>query len=75
MHSTSPVVPMGDTEMKRYEWEFPIVPERLRLQVREIAPEVCPHRQNAVRGVLLDAIDDAESSGDKRSCGERTRLM
>jgi hypothetical protein len=53
---------MGDAEMKRYEREFPVAPERLQLQVRQVTPEVRQDRQFAIRGALLDHFPSAESS-------------
>lgn len=50
--------------MKRYEWEFPVAPERLQLQVREITREVRPDRQFALRGALLERFSSTESSLD-----------
>ncbi len=61
--------------MKRYEWEFPVVPERLQLQLRQITPEVRQDDRSAVRGALLERIQDAEPSADERSLASRTRLM
>jgi hypothetical protein len=58
---------MGDAEMKRYEREFLVAPERLQLQVRQITPEVRQDRQFAIRGALLDRFPSAESSLDGRS--------
>jgi len=53
---------MGDAEMKRYEWEFPVAPERLQLQ--EVTHEVPRDRMFAVRGALLERIPSTESSED-----------
>ena len=52
----------GDAEMKRYEWEYPVAPERLQLQVREVTHEVPRDRMFAVRGALLERIPSTESS-------------
>ena len=55
---------MGDAEMKRHEWEFPVPPECLQLQVRQITQEVPEGRQFAIRGALLDSFPGTESSFD-----------
>jgi hypothetical protein len=47
--------------MKRYEWEFPVAPERLQLQLRQVTPELRQDRQFAIRGALLDRFPSAES--------------
>ena len=50
--------------MKRHEWELPVPPEYLQLQVRqvEVIPEVPEGRQFAIRRALLDSFPDSESS-------------
>jgi hypothetical protein len=48
--------------MKRYEREFPVTPERLQLQVRQVTPEVRQDHQFAIRGALLDRFPSAEAS-------------
>ena len=53
---------MGDAEMKRYEQEFPVAPEHLQLQLRQVTPEVRQDRQFAIRGALLDRFPSTESS-------------
>jgi len=63
------MVSTGDTEMKRYEWEFPVVPERLQLQLRQIAPEVRQDRQSAIRGALLDGSQISEPWADDEQAG------
>jgi hypothetical protein len=47
--------------MKRYEWEFPVAPERLQLQLREVTHEVPRDRMFAVRGALLGRIQSTQS--------------
>jgi hypothetical protein len=43
--------------MKRdYQWELPVVPERLQLQVVEVTPVVRPDRQFAIRDALLEDL-------------------
>ena len=61
---------MGDAEMKRHEWELPVPPEYLQLQVRqvEVTPEVPEGRQFAIRGALLDSSPGTESSFDGSGC-------
>jgi len=61
--------------MKRYEWEFPVVPERLQLQLRQITPEARQDHRSAVRGALLDRFVEAEPLADERSRASHTRLM
>ena len=61
--------------MKRYEWEFPVVPEPLQLQLRQIAPEVREDRQSAIRGALLAGSQNLELSADQHVDASRTRLM
>jgi hypothetical protein len=58
---------IGDADMKRYEAEFPVAPERLQLQVRQVTPEVPQDRQFAIRGALLARFPSAESSLDGSS--------
>ena len=53
---------IGDAEMKRYEQEFPVAPEHLQLQARQVTPEMRQGRQFAIRGALLDRFPSAESS-------------
>jgi len=48
--------------MKRYEWVFPVAPERLRLQVRQVTHEVRQDRLFAIRGALLERSPSTESS-------------
>src|ERR1700733_6108788 len=57
---------MGDAEMKRQEFELPVPPEYLQLQVRqvEVTPEVTEGRQFAIRRALLDSFPGSESSPD-----------
>ena len=50
--------------MKRHEWELPVLPECLQLQVRQITQEVPEGRQFAIRGAILNSFPDAESSFD-----------
>jgi hypothetical protein len=40
--------------MKRYEYELPMVPERLQLQMREVTPVARQDRQFAIRDALLE---------------------
>ena len=61
--------------MKRYEWELPVVPERLQLQLRQITPEVREDRQSAIRGALLAGSQNSEPSADEYVDAARTRLM
>ena len=50
--------------MKRHEWELPVPPECLQLQVRQVAQEVPEGRQFAIRGAVLDSFRGTESSFD-----------
>jgi|HubBroStandDraft_5_1064220.scaffolds.fasta_scaffold835526_1 hypothetical protein len=55
---------MGDAEMKRHEWELPVPPECLQLQVRPTSQEVPEGHQFAIRGAVLDSFPTTESSFD-----------
>jgi hypothetical protein len=48
--------------MKRYECIFPVAPERLQLQVRQVTHEVRQDRLFAIRGALLERIPRTQSS-------------
>jgi hypothetical protein len=70
--------------MKRHEWELPVPPEYLQLQVRqvEVTPEVPEGRQFAIRRALLDSFPGSESSPrrlrthrDRPSPRERLTLL
>jgi hypothetical protein len=50
--------------MKRHEWEFPVLPECLQLQVRQITQEVPEGRQFAIRGAVLDSFPGTGSPFD-----------
>jgi hypothetical protein len=50
--------------MKRQEFELPVLPECLQLQVRQITPEVPEGRQFAIRGAVLDSFRGTVSSFD-----------
>jgi hypothetical protein len=50
--------------MKRHEWELPVPPEYLELQVRQVTQEVPEGREFAIRGALLDSFPGTESSLD-----------
>jgi hypothetical protein len=50
--------------MKRYEWEFPVAPEHLQLQVVQVPREVSQERQFAIRAALLERMTRADSSFD-----------
>jgi hypothetical protein len=55
---------MGDAEMKHHEWDLPVAPEYLQLEVRQVIQKVPEGRQFAIRGALLDSFPGTESSLD-----------
>ena len=50
--------------MKCHEWELPVPPECLQLEVRQVVQEVPEGRQFAIRGAVLDSFRGTESSFD-----------